>query len=163
MTSYFTFYLIEKFGVSVQTSQICLFVFLASLAVGTLLGGMIGDRYGRKYVIWFSIFGVTPFTLALPYLTTLWATIVLSVVIGIIMASAFSAILVYATDLLPAHTGIVAGLFYGLSFGIAGIGSSSFGWLADQTSIDHVFRVSTLLPLLGILAVYLPRMQKQQD
>lgn len=162
MTSYFTFYLIEKFGVSVQTSQICLFVFLASSAVGTLLGGMIGDRYGRKYVIWFSIFGVTPFTLALPYLTTLWGTIVLSVIIGIIMASAFSAILVYATDLLPAHTGIVAGLFYGLSFGIAGIGSSFFGWLADQTSIDHVFRVSTLLPLLGILAVYLPRMKKQQ-
>lgn len=159
MTSYFTFFLIEKFGVSVQTSQICLFAFLAAEVVGTLIGGIIGDKYGRKYVIWFSIFGVTPFTIALPYISTFWGTIALSIIIGIIMASAFSAILVYATDLLPHHTGVVAGIFYGLSFGLGGLGSSFFGWLADQTSIYYVFKVSTLLPLLGAIAVYLPKMR----
>ncbi|MBM6991835.1 MAG: MFS transporter [Prevotella sp.] len=161
MTSYFTFFLIDKFGVSVQTSQLCLFAFLGAEAIGTLFGGMLGDRYGRKYVIWFSIFGAAPFTMALPYIDSLFATIALSIVIGLIVASAFSAILVYATDLLPNHTGIVAGLFYGLSFGIAGLGSSFFGWLADQTSILFIFKISTLLPLLGAIAVYLPKMRKE--
>ncbi|SFG62362.1 MFS transporter, FSR family, fosmidomycin resistance protein [Prevotella sp. KH2C16] len=161
MTNYFTFFLIDKFAVSIQQSQLCLFVFLAAQAVGTIVGGWLGDRYGRKYVIWFSIFGAAPFTLLLPYVGTLWGTILLSVAIGLIIASAFSAILVYATDLMPAHTGVVAGIFYGLSFGLGGLGSSFFGWLADQTSILFIFKVSTLLPLLGVIAVYLPKMKKE--
>ena len=160
MTSYFTFFLIEKFGVSIQYSQLCLFVFLAAEVVGTLLGGWIGDRYGRKYVIWFSIFGAAPFTILLPYVGGLAGTVVLSAVIGLIIASAFSAILVYATDLMPNHIGMIAGIFYGLSFGLGGLGSSFFGWLADQTSILFVFKVSTLLPLLGIMAICLPKMKR---
>jgi MFS transporter, FSR family, fosmidomycin resistance protein len=160
MTNYFTFFLIDKFGVSVRTAQICLFVFLASQAVGTIVGGLIGDRFGRKIVIWFSILGAAPFTMFLPYLHGFAATVLLSVVIGLIISSAFSAILVFATDLMPNHTGIVAGLFYGLSFGIAGIGSSFFGWLADRTSVGFVFQVSTLLPFIGIVAAFLPKMKR---
>lgn len=160
MTNYFTFFLIDKFGVSVRTAQICLFVFLASQAVGTIVGGLIGDRFGRKIVIWFSILGAAPFTMFLPYLRGFAATVLLSVVIGLIISSAFSAILVFATDLMPNHTGIVAGLFYGLSFGIAGIGSSFFGWLADRTSVGFVFQVSTLLPFIGIVAAFLPKMKR---
>lgn len=163
MTNYYTFFLIDKFGVTVQTSQYCLFVFLASQVVGTLVGGWIGDNYGRKSVILFSIFGAAPFTIALPYLTNLWATIVLSVVIGMVMASAFSAILVFATDLMPHHTGIVAGLFYGLSFGAAGVGSALFGYIADAWGIDSVLKISTLLPLIGIGAVFLPKMNKEKQ
>ena len=128
MTSYFTFYLIEKFGVTVQASQFCLFAFLAALAAGTLLGGYFGDRYGRKYVILFSILGAAPFTLALPYLNLFW-TLVMAVVSGLIIASAFSAILVYATDLKPDKVGMVSGVFFGLMFGLGGIGSAFFGWL----------------------------------
>lgn len=161
MTSYFTFFLIEKFGISIQYSQVCLFVFLAAEVVGTLLGGWIGDRYGRKNVIWFSIFGAAPFTIMLPYISSLAGTILLSALIGLIIASAFSAILVYATDLMPNHIGTIAGIFYGLSFGLGGVGSSFFGWLADQTSILFVFKVSTLLPLLGIIALYLPKMKRE--
>lgn len=161
MTNYFTFFLIEKFSVSVKTSQLCLFIFLASQVIGTIVGGIIGDRFGRKYVIWFSIFGAAPFTIALPYIHGFYSTILLSVVIGLIISSAFSAILVYATDLLPGHTGVVAGIFYGLSFGLAGLGSSFFGWLADRTSLLFIFKISTLLPLLGIIAVYLPKMKKE--
>lgn len=163
MTNYYTFFLIDKFGVMVQTSQYCLFVFLASQVVGTLVGGWIGDNYGRKSVILFSIFGAAPFTIALPYLTNLWATIVLSVVIGMVMASAFSAILVFATDLMPHHTGIVAGLFYGLSFGAAGVGSALFGYIADAWGIDSALKISTLLPLIGIGAVFLPKMNKEKQ
>ncbi len=161
MTSYFTFFLIEKFGISIQYSQVCLFVFLAAEVVGTLLGGWVGDRYGRKNVIWFSIFGAAPFTIMLPYINSLAGTILLSALIGLIIASAFSAILVYATDLMPNHIGTIAGIFYGLSFGLGGVGSSFFGWLADQTSILFVFKVSTLLPLLGIIALYLPKMKRE--
>lgn len=161
MTNYFTFFLIDKFHISVQHSQICLFVFLASLAVGTIVGGIVGDRFGRKPVIWFSILGAAPFSMALPYVGSFAGTIALSIVIGLIISSAFSAILVFATDLLPNHTGIVAGIFYGLSFGIAGLGSSFFGWLADKTSIRFVFQVSTLLPLLGIIAAFLPKMERR--
>jgi len=161
MTNYFTFFLIDKFHITVSSAQICLFVFLASQVVGTIVGGWIGDKYGRKYVIWFSIFGAAPFTLLLPYLDGFAATVGLSIVIGMVMASAFSAILVYATDLMPHHTGTVAGIFYGLSFGLGGLGSSFFGWLADQTSILFIFKVSALLPLLGIIAVYLPKMKKE--
>lgn len=155
MTSYFTFFLIEKFGVSVQESQFCLFAYLAAFAIGTLLGGFLGDRYGRKYVILFSILGAAPFTLALPYLN-LAGTIAMSILTGLIIASAFSAIVVYATDLKPDKVGMIAGIFFGLMFGLGGIGSAFFGRLADLTSIEFVFKVSTWLPLLGVIAVFLP-------
>ena len=155
MTSYFTFYLIEKFGVTVQQSQVCLFAYLAAFAAGTLAGGFLGDRYGRKYVILFSILGAAPFTLAMPYLNLFW-TVVMSVITGLVISSAFSAIVVYATDLKPDKVGMVAGIFFGLMFGLGGIGSAFFGWLADLTSIEFIFKVSTWLPLLGIVAIFLP-------
>lgn len=158
MTSYFTFFLIEKFGITVQESQFSLFAFLAALAVGTLLGGFLGDRYGRKYVILFSILGAAPFTLALPYLNLYW-TIAMAIIVGLVIASAFSAILVYATDLKPDKVGMISGLFFGLMFGLGGIGSAFFGWLADRTSIEFIFRTSTLLPLLGIIATFLPNIR----
>ena len=158
MTSYFTFFLIGKFGVDIRTSQLCLFAFMAAVAVGTVLGGHIGDRYGRKYVIWGSILGAAPFALTLPYVG-FTATIILAVIIGLIISSAFSAILVYATELKPGKVGMMAGLFFGLNFGLGGIGSAFFGWLADYTSIEFVFRVSTLLPLLGIVTAFLPNIE----
>lgn len=160
MTSYYTFFLIDKFHVSVQVSQYCLFAFLAAEAVGTIAGGWLGDRYGRKYVIWFSILGAAPFTIMLPYAGSLAATVGLTIIIGLVIASAFSAILVFATDLMPRHTGVVAGLFYGLSFGAGGIGSALFGWVADATSVEFVFKISTLLPLMGVIAAFLPKMNK---
>ena len=155
MTSYFTFFLIGKFGLSVQQSQLCLFAYLAAFAAGTLLGGVLGDRYGRKYVILFSILGSAPFSLALPYLN-LGGTIAMAVGTGLVIASAFSAIVVYATDLKPDKVGMIAGVFFGLMFGLGGIGSAFFGWLADMTSVGFIFKVSTWLPLLGIVAVWLP-------
>lgn len=158
MTSYFTFFLIGKFGVDIRTSQLCLFAFMAAVAVGTVLGGHVGDRYGRKYVIWGSILGAAPFALALPYVG-FTATIILAVIIGLVISSAFSAILVYATELKPGKVGMMAGLFFGLNFGLGGIGSAFFGWLADYTSIEFVFRVSTLLPLLGIVTAFLPNIE----
>lgn len=161
MVSYFSFFLIDKFGITQHAAQYCLFAYLAAQAVGTIVGGWLGDRYGRKLIIWFSILGAAPFTLALPYVGTLAGTIALSIAIGIIMASAFSAIMVFATDLMPEHTGSIAGIFYGLSFGFAGIGSSVFGLIADAASIQTVFEVSTLLPLMGILAIFLPKMEQR--
>ena len=155
MTSYFTFFLIDRFGVTVQQSQLCLFAYLAAFATGTLLGGFLGDRYGRKYVILFSIFGAAPFALALPYLNLFW-TITMSILVGLIIASAFSAILVYASDLMPDKVGMISGIFFGLMFGLGGIGSAFFGWLADHTSIEFIFRASSYLPLLGIIAMLLP-------
>lgn len=155
LTNYYTFYLIDRFGLSIQKAQILLFVFLFAVALGTMLGGPIGDRYGRKIVIWFSILGTAPFTLALPFANLPW-TIVLTVFVGIILASAFSAILVYAQDMLPGNVGLVAGLFFGLAFGIAGVGSALLGRLADHTSIVYVYRVCSFLPLLGLLTVFLP-------
>ena len=162
MTSYFTFYLIDRFGISVQQSQYCLFAYLAAFAAGTLLGGFLGDRYGRKYVILFSILGAAPFTLAMPYLG-LAGTITMSVITGLVIASAFSAIVVYATDLKPDKVGMIAGIFFGLMFGLGGIGSAFFGWLADLTSINFVFHVSTWLPLLGVVAIFLPDIRPAQN
>ncbi len=158
MTSYFTFYLIEKFGVSVQQSQFYLFAFLAAVAVGTILGGPLGDRYGRKAIIWFSILGAAPFTLLLPHVG-LTATIALAMIIGLIISSAFSAILVYATDLIPGKVGMVAGLFFGFAFGMGGIGSAYLGWLADKTSIEYVYKVCAYLPLIGIITGLLPNVK----
>lgn len=155
LTSYYTFYLIERFNVSVQQTQIYLFVFLFAVAAGTIIGGPIGDRIGRKYVIWVSILGVAPFTLALPYMG-LAGTIWLTVVIGVVLASAFSAILVYAQELVPGKVGTIAGLFFGLAFGMAGVGSALLGKLADHTSIEYVFHVCSFLPLIGLMTAFLP-------
>ncbi|MGH2646941.1 MAG: MFS transporter, partial [Ginsengibacter sp.] len=155
MSSYYTFYLINKFGLSVQSSQIHLFIFLAAVAAGTFIGGPLGDRFGRKYVIWFSILGVAPFTLLLPHVNLFWTSI-LSVFIGFILSSAFSAILVYAQELMPGKVGMVSGLFFGFAFGMGGIGSAVLGILADHTSIDFVFKVCAFLPLIGLITGFLP-------
>lgn len=158
LTNYFTFYLIDKFQVSVQTSQIYLFVFLFSVAAGTLLGGPIGDKIGRKYVIWASILGTAPFALLLPHANLFWIG-VLIVPIGMILASAFSAILVYAQELIPGKVGLVAGLFFGFAFGMGGIGSALLGKLADSTSIEYVFNICAFLPLIGLLTGFLPNIE----
>ncbi|MGV8878803.1 MAG: MFS transporter [Sphingobacteriaceae bacterium] len=155
MTSYFTFYMIDKFHVSVQSAQIYLFVFLLAVAAGTLIGGPVGDRFGRKYVIWISILGVAPFTLLMPHANLFW-TGVLIVFIGVILASAFSAILVYAQELVPGKVGLIAGLFFGFAFGMGGIGSALLGALADRTSIGEVYQICSFLPLIGILTAFLP-------
>ena len=159
ITSYFTFFLIDKFGISVQASQLCLFAFLVAFAIGTVAGGMFGDRFGRKYVIWGSILGAAPFALAVPYTNLFW-TVVFIFFSGLIIASAFSSIVVYATDLMPDKVGLIAGVFFGLMFGLGGLGSAFFGWLADKTSVEFIFKVSSLLPLLGIVAGFLPNTQK---
>ncbi|KIA91487.1 Fosmidomycin resistance protein [Pedobacter kyungheensis] len=161
LTNYFTFYLIDKFHVSVQTSQVYLFVFLFSVAAGTLLGGPIGDKIGRKYVIWASILGTAPFALLLPYASLFWIG-VLIVPIGMILASAFSAILVYAQELIPGKVGLVAGLFFGFAFGMGGIGSALLGKLADSTSIEYVFNVCAFLPLIGLLTGFLPNIETKK-
>lgn len=161
LTNYFTFYLIDKFHVSVQTSQIYLFVFLFSVAAGTLLGGPIGDKIGRKYVIWASILGTAPFALLLPHASLFWVG-VLIVPIGMILASAFSAILVYAQELIPGKVGLVAGLFFGFAFGMGGIGSALLGKLADSTSIEHVFNICAFLPLIGLLTGFLPNIESKK-
>lgn len=158
MTSYYTFYLIDKFNLSVQESQIYLFTFMVAVAAGTLFGGPLGDRFGRKYIIWISILGVAPFTLLLPYASLFW-TGILSVIIGLIISSAFSAILVYATELVPGKVGLIAGLFFGLAFGMGGLGSAILGKLADATSIEYVFKVCAFLPLIGILTSLLPNIE----
>ncbi len=155
MVSYFTFYLIEKFQVSVQHAQLFLFLFSFSVAAGTLLGGPLGDRFGRKYVIWFSILGAAPFTLLLPYANLFW-TAVLAAIIGIVIASAFSAILVYAQELLPGKVGMISGLFFGFAFGMGGLGSAVLGILADHKGIIYVYKVCAFLPLIGLLTGFLP-------
>ena len=155
ITSYYTFYVITKFHVSVRTSQLLLFVFLGAVAAGTVAGGPIGDRIGRKYVIWVSILGVLPFTLALPYANLLW-TAILTVIIGLVLASAFSAILVYAQELLPGRVGMISGLFFGFAFGMGGIGAAVLGKLADTTSIGFVYKTCSYLPAIGLLTAFLP-------
>jgi FSR family fosmidomycin resistance protein-like MFS transporter len=155
ITSFYTFYLIETFGLSIQSAQIYLFVFLGAVAAGTVIGGPIGDRIGTRRVIWWSILGVLPFTLALPYLDLFWTTVI-SVVIGLILASAHPAIIVYAQGLIPGRVGMVAGLFFGLAFGVAGIGAAILGRIADMTSIAFVYHVCAFLPAIGLLAAFLP-------
>jgi MFS transporter, FSR family, fosmidomycin resistance protein len=159
ITSYYTFYLIDRFNLPTQAAQIYLFVFLAAVAVGTVVGGPVGDRFGRKAVIWVSILGVLPFTLALPYVG-LTATVILSIAIGLILASAFSAILVYAQDLMPGQVGMVAGLFFGFAFGMGGLGAAVLGALADYTSIAFVYKVCAFLPLIGLLTAFLPNVER---
>ncbi len=158
LTSYYTFFLIQKFQVPVRTAQVYLFVFLGAVAAGTIIGGPVGDRIGRKYVIWVSILGVLPFSLPLPYVNLFW-TGVLSVIIGIVLASAFTAIVVYAQDLVPGKVGAVSGLFFGLAFGMGGIGAALLGELADATSITFVYRVCSFLPAIGLLTAFLPNIE----
>jgi FSR family fosmidomycin resistance protein-like MFS transporter len=156
-TSFYTFYLMGKFGVSIQTSQVMLFLFLASSAVGALGGGIVGDRIGRRPIIWFSILGALPFTLILPYADLFW-TGVLTIVINLIMSSAFAAILIYALELLPGRVGLVGGFFYGVTFGLAGIAAALLGALADQVGIETVYRICSFLPAMGLLTWFLPRL-----
>lgn len=162
ISSYFTFYVIEKFGVSAHNAPYYLFLFLAAVAAGTILGGPFGDKFGRKYVIWLSILGVAPFTLALPYVG-LVPTCILIVIIGIILASAFSAILVYAQELLPGKLGLVSGLFFGFAFGMGGVGSALLGSLADHKGIEYVYKVCSFLPLIGLLTGFLPNIEGKKQ
>jgi MFS transporter, FSR family, fosmidomycin resistance protein len=160
LSSYYTFYLIEKFGLSVAEAQFHLFVFLFAVAAGTLIGGPIGDRFGRKYVIWGSILGVLPFTVALPYASLFW-TGVLAAIVGFVLASAFSAIIVYAQELVPGKVGLISGLFFGLAFGMGGIGAAALGELADLTSIEFVYKIASFLPAIGLLTVFLPNIERR--
>lgn len=159
ISSYFTFYLIEKFQLSIRESQYYLFLFFGSVALGTFLGGPLGDRYGRKYIIWFSILGSAPFTLMMPFANLFW-TGIFAVLIGFILSSAFSAILVYAQELLPGKVGMISGLFFGFAFGIAGLGSAVLGYLADHTSIEYVYLLCSFLPLIGIVTYFLPNIRR---
>jgi FSR family fosmidomycin resistance protein-like MFS transporter len=159
ISNYYTFYLIQKFSVSVATSQRYLFLFLLATAIGTIIGGPIGDRVGRRLVIWVSILGVLPFSLLLPHLSLLW-TAVVSVPIGLIIASAFSAIVVYAQDLLPGRVGMVSGIFFGLAFGLGGLGAATLGWVADRTGVEYVYRLCAYLPAIGLLTALLPDFKK---
>jgi len=158
LMSYYTFYLMGKFHVSLQSAQLHLFIFLGAVAAGTIIGGPVGDKIGRKYVIWVSILGVLPFTLLLPYSSLFW-TSVLSVIIGLILASAFSAILVYAQDLLPGRVGAVSGLFFGFAFGMGGIGAALLGKLVDLTSLNFVYHLCSFLPAIGVLTAFLPNLE----
>jgi MFS transporter, FSR family, fosmidomycin resistance protein len=159
LTSYYTFYLISKFHVSVRTAQIDLFVFLLAVGIGTILGGPVGDRIGRKHVIWGSILGVFPFTLMLPHASLFW-TPVLTVIIGLILASAFSAIIVYAQELVPGRVGLISGVFFGFAFGMAGLGAAALGRLADAAGIEAVYRLCAFLPAIGLLAAFLPEVER---
>ena len=161
LSSYYTFFVIHRFGLSVQASQLHLFIFLAAVAAGTFFGGPLGDRFGRKLVIWFSILGVLPFAVLLPYANLFW-TGVLSVVIGMIMASAFSTIVVFAQELVPGRIGMISGIFFGVAFGMGGIGAAVLGWLADATSIDFVFKFCSFLPAVGLLTVFLPNLRQRR-
>jgi FSR family fosmidomycin resistance protein-like MFS transporter len=155
IASYYTFYLIHHFGVSLRAAQLYLFLFLAPVAIGTLIGGVIGDRFGRKYVIWFSVLGALPFSLLLPYVDLFW-TGVLSVFIGFTLSSAFPAIVVYAQELVPGKIGTISGLFFGFAFGLSGLGAAGLGWIADRTSVEFIYVLCSYLPALGLLAALLP-------
>ena len=159
--SYYTFYLIDRFALTVQEAQVHLFYFLGAVALGTLVGGPVGDRVGRRIVIWVSILGVLPFTLLLPYANLFW-TSVLSVVIGVVLSSAFSAILVYAQELMPGKVGTVAGLFFGFAFGMGGIGAAVLGEMADWWGIEYVYWLCSFLPLIGLLAIFLPNVERRR-
>ncbi len=159
LTSYFTFYLIERFHISVEHAQMHLFAFLAGVAVGTVAGGPLGDRFGRKYVIWFSILGTLPFTLLLPHVDLFW-TGPITVIIGLILASAFPAIVVFAQELVPGKVGMISGLFFGFSFGMGGLGAAALGWFADKAGIEAVYGVCAWLPAIGLLAAFLPKLKK---
>lgn len=161
ISSYFTFYLIDHFGVSIEASQFYLFLFLGAVALGTLLGGPLGDRFGRKYVIWFSILGSAPFALIMPYANLTW-TAILVMIVGIVLSSAFPAILVYAQELLPRKIGMISGLFFGFAFGIGGLGSALLGLIADHTSIEFVYKLCALLPLIGMSAYFLPNVKSHR-
>lgn len=161
ITSYYTFYVIDKFGVSVQNSQMYLFGFLGASALGTYFGGPLGDRFGRKYVIWFSILGAAPFTMLLPHMNLFW-TVSMGIIIGFILSSAFSAILVYAQELMPGKVGMVSGLFFGFAFGMGGLGSALLGMLADATSIYFVFHICAYLPLIGMITWFLPNLKRKK-
>ena len=160
LTSYYTFYLIHKFGVTVQDSQLFLFVFLVATAIGTLVGGPVGDRIGRKYVIWASILGTAPFSMMMPHVGLAW-TVVLSFCVGLMLSSAFPAILLYAQELLPNKLGLISGLFFGFAFGIAGIASAVLGGMADKYGIEAVYNVCAFMPLLGLVACFLPNLKKR--
>jgi MFS transporter, FSR family, fosmidomycin resistance protein len=159
LTSYFTFYLIHRFHVPVQTAQLHLFAFLTAVALGTVAGGPLGDRFGRKYVIWFSILGALPFTLLLPWANLFW-TGPITMMIGLILASAFPAIVVFAQELLPGRVGMISGLFFGFSFGMGGLGAAGLGWLADRSGIEIVYRICAVLPAIGLLAAFLPNLDR---
>ena len=161
LTSYYTFYLIHKFGVTVQTSQLFLFVFLVATAIGTLVGGPVGDRVGRKYVIWASILGTAPFSMMMPHVGLAW-TVVLSFCVGLMLSSAFPAILLYAQELLPTKLGLISGLFFGFAFGVAGVASAVLGNLADKTSIEYVYNICAYMPLLGLVTFFLPNLKKKK-
>ncbi len=161
ISSYYAFFLIEKFHVSVRSAQIHLFVFLLAMALGTLFGGPLGDRIGRKRVIWVSILGIAPFTLILPYVDLMWVG-VLTFIIGLILSSAFSAIVVFAQELMPGNVGAVSGLFFGFAFGIGGIGAAALGSLADRHGIEYVYQVCAYLPLLGMVAAFLPNIEHRK-
>jgi FSR family fosmidomycin resistance protein-like MFS transporter len=161
LSNFYTFYLIQKFGVTTQQSQLFLFVYLFAAALGTFLGGPIGDRFGRKYVIWISILGTAPFSLMMPYANLMW-TCVLSIFIGLVLSSAFSAILVYAQELLPTKVGLISGLFFGLAFGIAGIAAAILGNVADNHGILFVYKCCAYMPLLGVVAIFLPNVKMKK-
>jgi MFS transporter, FSR family, fosmidomycin resistance protein len=157
IASYYTFYLIEHFHVSVRVAQLYLFLFLTPVAIGTVAGGLLGDRFGRKYVIWFSVLGALPFTLALPFVNLFW-TAIFSVLIGLTLSSAFPAILVYAQELMPGKIGMISGLFFGFAFGLSGLGAAGLGWLADRTGIEFIYFICSFLPALGLFAAFLPEL-----
>jgi MFS transporter, FSR family, fosmidomycin resistance protein len=161
LTSYFTFYLIDRFGLSMHSAELHLFLFMAAVAAGTIVGGPVGDRFGRKNVIWISILGALPFSLALPYADLLW-TSVLSMIVGLVISSAFSAIVVYAQELMPGRVGMVSGLFFGFAFGMGGIGAAAVGALADLTSVQFAYRVCAFLPAIGLLTGFLPNIERRR-
>ncbi len=161
LSTYYTFFLIDKFGLSIQQAQYHMFIYLIAYAAGTIMGGPLGDKFGRKYIIWFSVFGATPFALLLPYVNLFW-TDVLMIVIGIIISSAFPAIIVYAQELIPRKLGMISGLFYGFAFGMGALGSALLGILADHTSIQYVYHICSLLPIIGVICYWLPNLKNKK-